>query len=265
MLKIATTYANAEAPSANYPGGSFKNKSAPSATDGTPLEKAWANDMLGFSEALLAEAGITPSEVPDTAVNSDRLNALKALFIQHALAVNVGDMLVATAPGVFEAKTQDEIRSIMLAGAISRLQYDSISTQVSPIYNVIPTDGTPPLASEGYPLFTVNAAAKKATSKIKVHGMLHLSHSHAGGTIFITVFKDSSLIGAFMSGQQAPAVYGGMSTPFDIEIPAVDTDSHEYQINIGVWAGGYSCAVNPATWFGNSSTSFVAIDEIIGA
>lgn len=79
-IRIATAYANAIAPNADYPGGSFKNKSAPAATDGTPLEKQWANDLYGFGEALLAAAGVTHSDAPDTAVASDRMTALMVLL-----------------------------------------------------------------------------------------------------------------------------------------------------------------------------------------
>ena len=50
------------------------------AKDGTPLDASWGNDMGGFTDALLEEAGITPSGNPDTAVASQRLDALKNLF-----------------------------------------------------------------------------------------------------------------------------------------------------------------------------------------
>ena len=62
---------------ADYPFGSIKNESVPGAKDGTPLDASWGNDMLGFTDALLAEAGITPSGNPDTAIASQRLEALK--------------------------------------------------------------------------------------------------------------------------------------------------------------------------------------------
>ena len=61
----------------NYPRGSIKNDSTGVAGDGTPLEADHGNDQLGFSEALVTEAGITPSGNPDTVLVSDRLNALK--------------------------------------------------------------------------------------------------------------------------------------------------------------------------------------------
>lgn len=63
----------------DYPYGSIKNESVPGAKDGTPLDAALGNDMVGFTDALLAEAGITPSGNPDTVVSSQRLDALKSI------------------------------------------------------------------------------------------------------------------------------------------------------------------------------------------
>ena len=62
---------------ADYPFGSIKNESVPGAKDGTPLDASWGNDMLGFTDALLAEAGITPNGLPDTVGSSQRLDALR--------------------------------------------------------------------------------------------------------------------------------------------------------------------------------------------
>ena len=64
----------------NYPYGSIKNESVPGAKDGTPLDASWGNDMLGFTDALLDEAGITPNGLPDTVGSSQRLEALKELI-----------------------------------------------------------------------------------------------------------------------------------------------------------------------------------------
>lgn len=64
----------------NYPYGSIKNESVPGAKDGTPLDAVWGNDYAGFDAALLAEAGIVPSGNADTAVASQRLEALKTLI-----------------------------------------------------------------------------------------------------------------------------------------------------------------------------------------
>jgi len=64
---------------ADYPYGSIKNESVPGAKDGTPLDASWGNDMLGFTDALLDEAGITHNGLPDTVQSSQRLEAVKTV------------------------------------------------------------------------------------------------------------------------------------------------------------------------------------------
>jgi hypothetical protein len=65
---------------AAYPLGKARNETAPNDNDGTPLEATWVNDLWGFFQALLAEAGISPSEVPDQVGASDYLNAILSLL-----------------------------------------------------------------------------------------------------------------------------------------------------------------------------------------
>lgn len=67
----------------DHPYGSIKNESVPGAKDGTPLDAEWGNDMVGFTDALLSEAGIVPSGNPDTVIESQRLNALNVLNLRR--------------------------------------------------------------------------------------------------------------------------------------------------------------------------------------
>ena len=64
---------------ANYPFGSIKDNSSPGANDGTPLAAVWGNDWEGFAQAAMTEAGITPSGLPDTAQDSQLLDAVKVV------------------------------------------------------------------------------------------------------------------------------------------------------------------------------------------
>lgn len=52
-------------PSADYPGGSFKNRTTPDAKDGSYLEKDWANDKEGFFQSVLAAVGAAPNGLVD--------------------------------------------------------------------------------------------------------------------------------------------------------------------------------------------------------
>jgi len=78
MLKVYQRYTpDATAPTTDYPLGSIKNDSVPGADDGTPIEADWGNNIEGFHQALIADAGITADGLPDTATASQLLDAVK--------------------------------------------------------------------------------------------------------------------------------------------------------------------------------------------
>lgn len=64
----------------NYPQGAFKNKSSPTATDGSYAEQDWLNDWDGFFGRLLTVADITPNGNVDNATSSQYYDALAILF-----------------------------------------------------------------------------------------------------------------------------------------------------------------------------------------
>lgn len=100
-LKIYDKFAPRANPGdTNYPNGSIKNESAPGAKDGTPLDADWGNDYAGFDAALFAEAGVTPSGDPDTALSSQRLSAIIALGagVSGAVFNTVADLTNNGAP-----------------------------------------------------------------------------------------------------------------------------------------------------------------------
>lgn len=65
-LNIGVTYANTTPADADYPYGSAKNETTPGALDGTPLEKAIYDDLLGLMQSFLAVDGAVPNGNPDT-------------------------------------------------------------------------------------------------------------------------------------------------------------------------------------------------------
>ncbi|MBE8590788.1 hypothetical protein IQK56_07485 [Pseudomonas sp. MAFF 301449] len=71
-------------PSAGYPQGSFKNRTTPTAKDGSYLEKDWANDKEGFFQSLLAAAGITADGNVDSVGSSQYYSALRGLLGNYA-------------------------------------------------------------------------------------------------------------------------------------------------------------------------------------
>ncbi len=85
-----------------YPFGGAKNAAIPRDGTGTPWEKDLLNDIFGPQQALLSGAGITPSGTPDTATESQYLQALKSLMgstlasvseMREATNVRAGDLV----------------------------------------------------------------------------------------------------------------------------------------------------------------------------
>jgi len=64
---------------------------------GTPYRADLVNDDFGYKEALLAEAGLTPSNVPDTGLVSQYLDASK---IVHGIVVDTPDDLLLQPTGL---------------------------------------------------------------------------------------------------------------------------------------------------------------------
>lgn len=74
------------APDANYTYGSSKNESSPGAGDGTPYEKARADDVFGFQQALLRLSSIVPSGNAETQLVSQYVQAMVELAAGRAAA-----------------------------------------------------------------------------------------------------------------------------------------------------------------------------------
>lgn len=93
MINLNSQYpTKTAAPDANYTYGSARNITTPGDGTGTPWEQALVNDIVGFQQALVDEAGIVPSGSPETVLASDQLDALFAIlqsvrnpFINRAL------------------------------------------------------------------------------------------------------------------------------------------------------------------------------------
>ena len=62
-----------------YPYGKARNRSAPAATDGTPLERDWLNDLWGLLQKILDYGSVTPSGTPESITASQYWNVLYAM------------------------------------------------------------------------------------------------------------------------------------------------------------------------------------------
>lgn len=64
-----------------YPQGKARNATVLGDGTGTPFEQQWVNDVWGFQQALLDEAGIVPNGSPDSVGASQYLAAIQALMV----------------------------------------------------------------------------------------------------------------------------------------------------------------------------------------
>ncbi|EPT3121752.1 hypothetical protein ACVQEB_003975 [Pseudomonas aeruginosa] len=92
-------------PSAEYPQGSFKNRTTPDAKDGSYLEKDWANDKEGFFQSLLSQAGIAANGAVDAVGASQYFSALTAII--ESLSPTPPDAST-TVKGIVELATSTE-------------------------------------------------------------------------------------------------------------------------------------------------------------
>lgn len=89
----------------DYPTGQARNVTVPGDGTGTPWEAALVNDDQGFKQALLKEANMTPTGNPDTALNSQYLEAMQKLFVeQGALTAILGPTGSISIPVLFSGQ-----------------------------------------------------------------------------------------------------------------------------------------------------------------
>lgn len=80
-----------------YPLGKARNVSVSGAGDGTPWERDLVNDLFGFQQALLDQAGASPSGMPDEVGASQYLDAIRTIIgddVAALLAVTVAQRRV---------------------------------------------------------------------------------------------------------------------------------------------------------------------------
>lgn len=76
----STKYSGQVAADAAFPYGKARNESSSGARDGTPLEADLVNDIWGFQQALLDQAGATPTGTPDEVGASQYLDAINTII-----------------------------------------------------------------------------------------------------------------------------------------------------------------------------------------
>lgn len=136
-------------PSADYPGGSFKNRTTPDAKDGSYLEKDWANDKEGFFQSIIAATGSSPNGLVDKVGASQFFDCLLQLtqsqVAQAFSTAGTTTALVLTPVPAISAYTANQrfsvkfhvasganpTMNISAKGAKSLKQYDSSGAKVA--------------------------------------------------------------------------------------------------------------------------------------
>jgi len=105
---------------AGWPLGKAKNVVVSGDGTGTPLDSEWLNDLWGFLQAVLAEAGATASGNPDRVGASQYLDAIQGL---HLSSRPVSIFKLQTGPG--------ETWSVRHGPAINSVTYNSNGLEVN--------------------------------------------------------------------------------------------------------------------------------------
>lgn len=93
---LANQYTNTTPASTAYPQGSGKNETSTGLLDGTPMEKAWFDDIQGFLQASLEAAGVVPSGSADTVLAPQYLSAIANLRYYNRVEYKVGTVAVGS-------------------------------------------------------------------------------------------------------------------------------------------------------------------------
>jgi hypothetical protein len=102
-LKLAQQYPNATPASTSYPEGSFKNETSSGSLDGTPLEKAWPDDIQGLLQAILAASGISATGSADTVLAPQYLSGIFNLRYYSRVDYKVGTKVTGSNNVVYVA------------------------------------------------------------------------------------------------------------------------------------------------------------------
>ncbi|MBI6554686.1 tail fiber protein [Pseudomonas veronii] len=221
-------------PSAGYPGGSFKNRTTPTAKDGSYLEKDWANDKEGFFQSLLSAAGITANGAVDAVGASQFFDALQALKqIQAGTAFttagSAGALTLTPTPAISaysapqrfrvkfsRASTGSDTLNISGLGVKSIKQYNSTGAKVAAVFALnqladVEYDGTDMVVLDPLP-----SAAVQATESVSGIAKIATSTTVGAGTNdtdIVTALKLSQRLSVLTVAPGAVQAFASNSAP----------------------------------------------------
>lgn len=130
MLNIETTFpSQSTGANASYPFGSAQNVSTPGDASGTPFTKILLDDWLGFQQASMAEAGLTPSNTPDTALNSQLLDALKIIVGVENVNRTITILATDNTAALIQAKL-DSVGAVILPDVVITIEWQTATYSI---------------------------------------------------------------------------------------------------------------------------------------
>jgi len=133
---------------------------------------------------------------------------------------------------------------------------------------VIPGNALPyalPTITQGTQLFLLSAQASNASSKISLRGNIQAYTGYGNEPPMFTIWKDGILLSSVIGAVPISGVAMMDRTTFEVEIPAVDTSSHVYQVRVGC-PNARDIDINNTTWsgtMGGTMTSIFVVEEIL--
>ncbi|KAB0489680.1 hypothetical protein [Pseudomonas vancouverensis] len=116
-------------PSADYPQGYFKNRTSPTAKDGSYLEQDWANDKEGFFQSLISVAGLVPNGLVDKVGASQYYDAL--LNVLYAAARKTPVLNDTGTAGVYAAANTPALTALPATGYMQRVKIANLNPGAS--------------------------------------------------------------------------------------------------------------------------------------
>lgn len=151
LNNLEATKTRWQAPSLNYPTGSFINGTGQGRRDGSYCKAEWANEIFGFLGSLLNEAEISLNNQPETAQNSQYRDALKKI-IQTAIETLGGDP-TATAGGTGDAITATFTKPVFLEnGERVLVRATTANTSTTPTFQPTGLDAKTIVKGDNQPL-----------------------------------------------------------------------------------------------------------------
>lgn len=191
--------------STDYPQGKFKNRSSPTAQDGSYMERDWLNDWAAFFGALLNTAGVAPNNIVDTASASQLFDALKVCIQSASVQAteNVKGVLKIATQVQTNTGTADDVavtpKKLRMGFAISLVQNG---------YIAFPTWMGGPIFQWGFAAGSASGQAVVTLPIVFPNAILSLSGTKSAGYFTAIATRNGANLGSFMLGSSNGSSWG---------------------------------------------------------